>query len=169
MTLSLSTPVKLYRVEPWVFARVGSLLHRFVPPCVGEGLKRGQCCCWLTFGGLPGTHPVSSHLTHFPYVTGTPPAAVLVVVPRVGGFAYFQPLLRNWKFLPLPKPPLVFTARSYEAFFFLVLKPWAAQIGQGLSSLTHKVSTLIFIHCWGPLCVLSETVALHKPGLGSGL
>ena len=47
-----------------------------------EGLERGQYCC-LALGGFPGTHPVSSHFTHFPYVTGTLPAVVLVLHPRI--------------------------------------------------------------------------------------
>ena len=44
---------------------------------------------------------------------------------RVGGFAYVpgpcgsfkQTPLRDQQFLPLPHPPMVFTARSYEALF----------------------------------------------------
>ena len=65
--------------------------------------------------------PISSHFTHFLYVTGALPAAALVVNPRVEGFAYvLSPcgafkwtLLKIWQFLSLPKSPLVFTARSY--------------------------------------------------------
>ena len=52
-------------------------------------------------------------------------AAALVVNSRVNGFmsilglcgSFKQSLLRDWKFLPPPQLPLVFTARSYEALF----------------------------------------------------
>ena len=43
---------------------------------------------WLTSGCLPDPRPVSSQFIHLPYMTDAPPAAVLVAVPRVGGFAY---------------------------------------------------------------------------------
>ena len=74
-------------------------------------MERGQCCC-LASGGLPSTRPISSHFTHFPYVTGTFLAVALVVIPRVGRFAYvLSPcgpfkwtLLRNQPFLPLIPP-----------------------------------------------------------------
>ena len=84
----LSTPVKLYGVEPWVFTRVGRPALLLCGSLWGKESDRGQCHCWLTFGDLPGTHPFSSHFTHFPYVTGAPPAVVLVVDPKVRGFAY---------------------------------------------------------------------------------
>ena len=88
------------------------------------GAKRGQCRC-LASGGLSGTCPISSHFIHFLYATVTLLAIAVVVVHRVGGFAYVlglsvpfkRILLRQWQFLPLPKPPLVFTARSYETLF----------------------------------------------------
>ena len=85
-----------------------------------EGSERGQCHC-LASGGFPSTCPISSHLTHSPYVTDTLPAVALVLNPRVGGFAYIlrlcgpfrQSFLKIWQFLPLPPPALIFTARSY--------------------------------------------------------
>ena len=77
--------------------------------CGGEGSKRGQCHCWLTSRGLPGPGSVSSHLTHFPYMTGIPPAAVLVVAPGVGGFAFVLAVSST-------APALTgFKARSYAA------------------------------------------------------
>ena len=84
--------------------------------------------------GLPGLCPVSSHFTHFPYATGTTPAAVLVVVPRVGGFACILAVSST------TPNPTGFTARSYAALFFLALEPWAAQSGLWMGSLAPKVS-----------------------------
>ena len=62
-----------------------------------------------------GSCPISSHFPNFPYTTSIFLAAVLVLNPRVGGFAYilgwYGPfkwtLLRDWQFLLLPQPPLV--------------------------------------------------------------
>ena len=122
----------------------GNLLCSFVAPCVGEGLKRGQYCCWLTSGGLPGTHFISSHFTHFSYVTGVPPAAVLVVVPRVGGFAYALGSPEKLAVFSATPIPARFIARSYEALFFPVLEPWAARSGLGLGFLADKVSPWFF-------------------------
>ena len=67
--------------------------------------------------------PISSHFSHFPYVTGTLWAAALVLNHRVGGFeqvlgpwgSFIWTLLRDQQSLLLPHPPLVFTARSYGA------------------------------------------------------
>ena len=66
--------------------------------------------------------PSSSHFTYFLYASDVPLSYSLVVVPRMGGFAYilglwgpFQwTLLRDWQFLPPLQPPLVFTARDYD-------------------------------------------------------
>ena len=88
--------------------------------CGGEGLKRGHFHC-LAYGGLPSTCLVSSHFTHFLYVPGTLLASAVVMIPRVGGFAFIlglwfkQTLLRNRQFIPLPQPPLVFIASNCEA------------------------------------------------------
>ena len=89
---------------------------------VGEGLERGKCHC-LASGGLRGPFPVSSHFTNFLYATSAFLGIVLVVIPRVGGFAYIlslygpfkRTLLSYWPYLLLPQPPLVFIARNYEA------------------------------------------------------
>ena len=118
----------------------------------GDGVERGQCC-YLAAGSFLSTHPISSHFTHIPYGTGTLLTVALVVVPRVGGFAYIlelcgpfkQTLLRDQKFLPLPQPPLVFTARSYKALICLALESWAARSGLGLGSFTPQVSLQVFI------------------------
>ena len=56
--------------------------------CVYRGGVKEETVSLLTSEGLPGTCPISSHFTHFLYVTGTPPAAALVVVPRVCGSVY---------------------------------------------------------------------------------
>ena len=86
-------------------------------------LERGQGY-YLATGGLLGTHPISSHFTPFPYVTSAPLSAALVVIPRVGGFAYVlglcgpfkQNLLRDRQFLLQPQPPTGFEVmRLYEA------------------------------------------------------
>ena len=61
-------------------------------------------------GALPGICPLSSHFTHFPFVTRTLLSAALVMIPRVSGFvwvlgpcSHFKwTLLRNCKFLPYP-------------------------------------------------------------------
>ena len=103
-----------------MIARVGQAALPLCGSVWGEELERGQCCC-LASGGLPGTHHISSHFTHFPYVAVALPAVALVVNPSVGGFAYvLMPcgpfkwtLLKIWHFLLPPKPLLVFTARSY--------------------------------------------------------
>ena len=87
----------------------------------------GQCCC-LAFWGLPGTCPISSRFPHFLSVPGTLLAVALVVIPRVGGFAYVLSLcrsfkwtlLRNQQFLPPPQLPPIFTAINYE-----VLSSWS--------------------------------------------
>ena len=59
------------------------------------GFWGGPCHC-LASGSLPGTHPVSSHFTPFLCVTGTLPAALMVLNPRVCGFAYILRLC--WPF-----------------------------------------------------------------------
>ena len=110
MISCLSTPVKLYGVEPWVFTRVGRPALLLCGSLWGKESDRGQCHCWLTFGDLPGTHPFSSHFTHFPYVTGAPPAVVLVVDPKVRGFAYIlgspeKPAVSSTDQLPLDLQP----------------------------------------------------------------
>ena len=62
----------------------------------GQVLERGQCHCQAS-GGLPGTGPISSHFIHFWNMTGALPAAVLVIKPRVGGFAYVLSPYRPFK------------------------------------------------------------------------
>lgn len=42
------------------------------------------CIMGRTLGPLH----IPIHFAYFPYATGAPPAAIFVVVPRVGGFAY---------------------------------------------------------------------------------
>ena len=116
--------------------------------CVGkEGLEMGQCHC-LASGGLLSIHPISSHFTHFLYVTGTLPAVALGVDPRVGGFAYVlspcgsfkQSLLKIQQFLLPPQAPLgTFTTRSYGNLSFPVLEPWAVWSAWGWD-------------CWLPRC-----------------
>ena len=39
---------------------------------------------------LPSIRPISSHFTHFQYVTGTRPAVTLMLIPRVSGLLTFQ-------------------------------------------------------------------------------
>ena len=110
---------KFCGVEPYVMTRVGQSTS-LLCVCMRRGLERRQCCC-LVSGGLPSSHPISSHFTHFLYATGTLPAIALVVNPRVGGFVcilrpcgpFKWTLLKIWQFLLLIQPPLVFTARSY--------------------------------------------------------
>ena len=85
-------------------------------------MERGQCRC-LASGGLPGTGPVCSHVTHFPCVTCGRPAVARVPNARVGGYVqvpspcgpFKWSLLKIGQFLLLPHPPCVFTARSYGA------------------------------------------------------
>ena len=101
---------------------------------------RGHCCYWMTLGGLPGICHLSSHFTHFPYVTDAPPAAVLVVVPRVGGFAHFWGSPEKPAVSFATPTPTGFIATSYEALFFLVVEQWAARSGLSLGSLAYKVS-----------------------------
>ena len=100
---------KLCGLEPLVIARVGQPASLLCGSVLGEGSKRGRCCC-LASGGLPATGPISSHFTHFLCVTDTLPAVALVVNPRVGGLVYvlnlcepFKGTLQEiWQFLPLP-------------------------------------------------------------------
>ena len=90
----------------------------------GRGWRgdNGRC---LAARGLLNTQRISSLFTHFPYATGAPRAAALVIVPKVGGFAcvlglwgpFKWTLLRDWQFLLPPQPPLVFTAQSYGSLF----------------------------------------------------
>ena len=123
-------------MEPWVFARVGQLWL-----CGGgEGSKMGQCFCWLTSRGLPGIRPIASYFIHFPYATGTPPAAVLVMGPRMGGFLYILGCPGKPAVSSATLTPTGFTAGSYEAFFFPVLETWAVHSGLGLGSLAQKLS-----------------------------
>ena len=106
------------------FPGQGNPLHCFMALYVGEGLEKGQCH-YLAAGGLLSTCSATSLFTHFLDMTGAPLAVAVVLVPRVGDFAnvvgLFGPfkwtLLRDWQFLPLLQPPLVFTARSYEVLF----------------------------------------------------
>ena len=77
-------------------------------------VKVGTVLLLADFWGLTWPLPVSSHFTHFLCTTGALSAAVLVVVPRVGGFVCSSALLRNWQFLPQPQPP----PWVYSTFFF---------------------------------------------------
>ena len=131
LTPCLRAPVKLYGVEPWVFTRAGSWLHCFVASYAGEGSKRGQCCCWLTSGGLPSIHPISSHFTLFLCVTGAPPAAALVVVPRVGGFAYVLDCLEKLTVSSAASTRTGFTARNYETLSFPHWNPGPCSLAWG--------------------------------------
>ena len=96
---------------------------------VGEGLKRGQCCC-LTSGDcqrgscLPSICPRASHFTfspspHMPLVPfqvlprSWIPAGVYLSEFEVHCGPFKRSLLRILQCLPLPQPPLVFAARSY--------------------------------------------------------
>ena len=80
-------------------------------------MKRGQCPSWLTSGGLSGPHPVSSHFTHLPYATGTPPASALVVVPGVGVFVYALGFPEKLAVSSNTPTLTGFTVKSYEDFF----------------------------------------------------
>ena len=95
---------------------------------VGEGSEKGRCHC-LASGGLtgrklsPGTHPDSSHFTFSLCTTCGLPAVALGLNPRAGGSVWVQSpcgcfkrsLLKIWCFFFLsPRPPLVFTVRSYR-------------------------------------------------------
>ena len=94
--------------------------------CVGEGLREGRVL-------LPGFWRFAWHSPHFqslhplPVCSRHPSAFALVLNPRVSGFAYILSLcgtfkvslLKTQQFLPLPQPPLVFTAGSYGD-----LSPW---------------------------------------------
>ena len=75
-------------------------------------------------------------------MTGALLAAALVLKSQSGSFK--QTLLRDWKFLLLPHPPLDFTARSYDALF-----PGAGTLGSWsglrLGLLASQVSLLVFI------------------------
>ena len=105
----------------------GKLLH---PSVALHGSERAQCH-YLASVGLPSTLPILNHFIHFPNVTGTLLAVVLVVIPRVGGFAYVlspqgpfkRTLLRNWQFLSLLQFPQVFTARGNGALSFQCWNP----------------------------------------------
>ena len=112
----------------------------------GEGLKRRQCCCWLTSGGLPGTYPISTQFTHFPYVTAAFSAAALVVAPRVGGFACV---------LDSPKKPAVYSASPIPTGFYSqklcgFIFPGAGTLGcvvwTGFGIICLQGVPLIFIH-----------------------
>ena len=104
-----------------LFTRQGNPLHCFVPVC-GERGQRGDnaTACLLEVYLVLAPLPVTSLTPHMPPASL---AVALVVVPRVGGMVYIlgpcRPfkwlLLRDWKFLPPPQTPLVFTDRSYEA------------------------------------------------------
>ena len=98
------------------------------------------------FWGFPGSHPISSHFTHFPYVIGAPPAAVMVVFPRVGGFAYILGSPEKLAISSAVPTPTDFYSQKLWGFIFPVLEPWTVWSGLGLGSLAPKVSLLIFIH-----------------------
>ena len=70
-------------------------------------------------------------------MTDTCSTAVVVVVPRVGGFVYLLVSLAVSSAAPTPTG---FIASSHAALYFLVLKPGAAQSGLGLGFLAYKVS-----------------------------
>ena len=50
-------------------------------------------------------------------------------------------LLRDWQFLPLLKPPLGFTARSYQALFFWHWNPGLCGLVWGWDSLLPRCSS----------------------------
>ena len=95
----------------------GNLFQHFVALYMGDKSERGQCHC-LTCGGFPGTHPISSYFTPFPYMTGAPLPAALVVVPRVGGFVFVLGPCGPFKCTLLRhQQSLIFQARSHETSF----------------------------------------------------
>ena len=81
-------------------------------------------------------------------------AIALVMIPRVGGFAYIPSLrvslkwtlLSNQQFILLPQPPTDFYRHKLGGFIFLALEPWTVWSALGLGSLTPEVSLLFFIH-----------------------
>ena len=81
-----------------------------------------------------------------PHVTGAPLAVALVVVPRVGGFAYvlgvWEPfkwtVLRDWQFILLPHPPLVFIARNYKGLFSQRQNPGLHSLAWGYGHLLPR-------------------------------
>ena len=103
----------------------------------------GLCYC-LAFRWLPGTCPVSSHFTL--YVTGTPPAVVLVLNPRVSGFPYLvrlcrpckQSFLKIWQFLPLFQPPFIFTASRHGDLSYWLWNPGLCGQALGLDHLIPR-------------------------------
>ena len=111
-------------------------------------MEMGQCHC-LASGGFPSTHLIFSHFTHFPYGTGTLPAVILVVNPRVDEFVYIlslcslfkQTLLKIWQFLPLLQPSLVFTTRSYGDLFCGCWNPGLCSLAWGWDGLLPKYSS----------------------------
>ena len=131
--------------------RWGNLLHHFVALYVGDWSERGHC--WLASGGSLSTCPFSSHFTHFPYATGAPLAVALVLVPRVGEFAYIlkpfgpfkQTLLRAAVSSTAPTPTGFYSQKLW-GFIFPALEPLAARLGLGLISFIPQVSFPIFIH-----------------------
>ena len=125
--------------------------------CVGEGSKTGQCCCWLTSWGLPGPHPISSHFTHFPYATGAPSAAVLVIVPRVGNFAYVLAVSSA------PPPPHWVYRQKWWGFIFLSVGALGCVVWPGAGLTCSQGVSLIFIHhMWMWVCPLCHLAAsLH--------
>ena len=151
---------KLFGAEPYVLPGLGNPLYHFVALC-------------LASRGLPITCPVSSHVTHFPYMTGALPTVALVVNPRVDGFVYIVSLcglfkltlLKIWQFLLPLQTTFAFYSRKLWEYFFLALDPWAVWSGLGLGWLTPKVSLLIFtqyIWMWNhPFCCRHHHPAPH--------
>ena len=104
---------------------------------------------------LPGFWRLAWHCPHFqsfhllPIVTSTPLAVALVVVPRVGGFAYvlgvWEPfkwtVLRDWQFILLPHPPLFFIARNYKGLFSQRQNPGLHSLAWGWDCLLPRHSS----------------------------
>ena len=88
-------------------------------------------------------------LPPLPYATGTLLVAALVLSSRVGGFAYILglcgpfkwTLLRDWKFLPPPQPPLVLISEVNEALFFWHQNPGLHNLAWGWNGLLPRCSS----------------------------
>ena len=125
MTPCLSAPVKLYGADPWLFARVGQPDWRLCGSMSEEaGWKRR---CSVALGGL------------LRYGTGAPPAAVLVVVPRVGRFGYIPGCPVKLAVSSPPQPPLGLQPEVMRLYFPLNWNPGLQGLAAGLGWLTHRV------------------------------
>ena len=110
--------------------------------------------------GLPNICPISSHFTHIPYVTDALPGVALVVIPKVGGFAY----------VPSPCRPLKRLSQGTSGSFHCPNPHWFLQ-SEVMSLYLPGTETLSCVVWPGARITRSQSIppCFYPPPLNVGL